>query len=100
MAININTDFKSCNTCNKTDGIIYTSNPPKCKCLITNKFHFLYYNCDYGGYEVIDINNFYKITSNGNWAYGIDTIKNSTTKLNNVNITTSGDHSDALRVDN
>lgn len=39
------------------------------------------------------------ITSNGDYAYGIDTIKNSTTTLDNVSITTNGDHSDGLRVE-
>ena len=35
-----------CSICDKTDGMIYTSNPPKCLCTITNKFHYFSDECD------------------------------------------------------
>ena len=31
---------KRCGNCDKTDGICYTSHPPKVKCSITNEFHY------------------------------------------------------------
>ena len=37
---------KRCGGCNKTDGMCYTSNPPKVKCTITGRFHFYDDVCD------------------------------------------------------
>lgn len=41
-----------CANCHFTDGKVYTSLPPKCKCIITGKFHNYDHQCD------IDISNF------------------------------------------
>jgi len=35
-----------CGLCDKTDGLCYTSNPPKVKCTITGEFHEYGDNCD------------------------------------------------------
>ena len=35
-----------CGNCDKTDGMIYTSNPPKVKCTVSGNFHFLNDECD------------------------------------------------------
>lgn len=35
-----------CQNCQFTDGIVYTSLPPKIRCLITNEFHNNNYECD------------------------------------------------------
>lgn len=35
-----------CGTCPYTDGAVYTSLPPKCKCTITNNFHYFGDACD------------------------------------------------------
>lgn len=35
-----------CGNCDKTDGLCYTSNPPKVKCTITGKFHEYDDECD------------------------------------------------------
>ena len=35
-----------CDTCPYTDGAVYTSMPPKCKCTITNNFHYFGDACD------------------------------------------------------
>lgn len=35
-----------CDTCPYTDGAVYTSLPPKCKCTITNNFHYFGDACD------------------------------------------------------
>ena len=37
---------KTCAFCDKTDGLCYTSNPPKRKCTITGKFHEYDHICD------------------------------------------------------
>ena len=37
---------KVCAFCDKTDGMCYTSNPPKRKCTITGKFHEYDHICD------------------------------------------------------
>ena len=37
---------KTCAFCEKTDGMCYTSNPPKRKCTITGKFHEYDHICD------------------------------------------------------
>lgn len=37
---------KTCGFCEKTDGMCYTSNPPKRKCTITGKFHEYDHICD------------------------------------------------------
>ena len=37
---------KTCAFCEKTDGMCYTSNPPKRKCIITGKFHEYDHICD------------------------------------------------------
>ena len=39
-------EIKCCGNCEHTDGICYTSNPPKVKCNITNKFHSYSDICD------------------------------------------------------
>lgn len=31
--------MKHCGTCDKTDGLCYTSNPPQVKCTVTGEFH-------------------------------------------------------------
>ncbi len=36
----------TCAFCEKTDGMCYTSNPPKIKCTITGKFHEYDHICD------------------------------------------------------
>lgn len=35
-----------CGECPKTDGLCYTSNPPKIKCTVTGKFHFYDDECE------------------------------------------------------
>ena len=35
-----------CGNCDKTDGLCYTSNPPKVKCTVTGKFHEYGDECD------------------------------------------------------
>ena len=35
-----------CGNCDKTDGLRYTSNPPKVKCTVTGKFHEYGDECD------------------------------------------------------
>lgn len=35
-----------CGNCTKTDGLCYTSNPPKVKCTVTGKFHEYGDECD------------------------------------------------------
>ena len=37
---------KKCGGCKKTDGMVYTSNPPQVKCAITGRFHFYDDVCD------------------------------------------------------
>lgn len=37
---------RKCSSCRFTDGLIYTSNPPKIKCTLTGKFHTLNCKCD------------------------------------------------------
>lgn len=37
---------RRCGNCDKTDGLVYTSNPPMRKCTITGKFHFYNDVCD------------------------------------------------------
>lgn len=37
---------KRCGNCDKTDGVVYTSIPPKVKCTITGKFHCYDDVCD------------------------------------------------------
>ena len=36
----------NCSRCDKTDGVVYTSVPPKLRCTITGKFHFGTDDCD------------------------------------------------------
>ena len=31
---------KTCGNCEHNDGVLYTSNPPKVKCTITNEYHY------------------------------------------------------------
>ena len=35
-----------CGNCNKTDGVVYISYPPKVKCTVSGRFHFLNDECD------------------------------------------------------
>lgn len=37
-----------CGNCNKTDGLCYTSLPPKVKCTVTGNFHNYDDDCDVG----------------------------------------------------
>ena len=37
---------KTCGFCENTDGMCYTSNPPKRKCTVTGKFHEYDHICD------------------------------------------------------
>ena len=37
---------RRCGNCDKTDGLVYTSNPPMRKCTITGKFHLYNDVCD------------------------------------------------------
>ncbi len=37
---------RRCGNCDKTDGLVYTSDPPMRKCIITGKFHFYNDVCD------------------------------------------------------
>ena len=39
-------NIRRCGNCDKTDGLVYTSNPPMRKCTITRKFHFYNDVCD------------------------------------------------------
>lgn len=39
MNYQYNSYIKTCGVCDKTDGICYTSNPPKVRCTITGEFH-------------------------------------------------------------
>lgn len=36
----------NCSRCDKTDGLVYTSVPPKLRCTITGKFHVGTDDCD------------------------------------------------------
>lgn len=42
---------KICSMCDNTDGTLYTSNPPKVKCGVTGRYHFLTDICDCDGGE-------------------------------------------------
>lgn len=46
MGFEIIEDKYLCGTCDRNDGMCYTSNPPKRKCTITGKFHFYDDECD------------------------------------------------------
>lgn len=35
-----------CGECKKTDGLVYTSYPPKVRCCLTGNFHFMNDECD------------------------------------------------------
>ena len=37
---------KTCGSCDKTDGVCYTSNPPKCRCKVTDEYHTYDHECD------------------------------------------------------
>lgn len=39
-------EIKKCGNCDKTDGLCYTSNPPKVKCTVSGKFHYYDDDCD------------------------------------------------------
>lgn len=39
-------DFTYCGNCTKTDGSVYTSNPPQIKCTVTGEFHFMDESCN------------------------------------------------------
>ena len=45
-ATSISSKPKRCGSCDKTDGMCYTSNPPQVKCIITGRFHFYDDICD------------------------------------------------------
>lgn len=45
-ANSISSKPKRCGSCDKTDGMCYTSNPPQVKCTITGRFHFYDDICD------------------------------------------------------
>ncbi len=38
--------MKVCGSCDRTDGLCYTSNPPKVRCTVTGNFHFYNDKCD------------------------------------------------------
>ena len=38
--------FKSCSICNKNDGLCYTSNTLKYRCMLDGEFHTADYSCD------------------------------------------------------
>lgn len=40
-------DYTLCGNCDKTDGYIYPTYPPKVKCALTGEFHFIYESCYY-----------------------------------------------------
>jgi len=50
--------IKTCGGCDKTDGVCYTSNPPKVKCTVTGNFHFYGDTCDCMSYQIADIPTF------------------------------------------
>lgn len=37
---------KTCGNCNQTDGMCYTSDPPKCRCKVTGEYHTYDHECD------------------------------------------------------
>lgn len=37
---------KTCGICEKTDSLCYTSNPPKCRCNVTDEFHTYDHECN------------------------------------------------------
>lgn len=39
-------DCTRCRCCPNTDGLVYTSNPPKVRCKITGEFHYFDDECD------------------------------------------------------
>ncbi len=46
---------KLCGQCNKTDGICYTSNPPKVKCTVTGEFHLYDDQCNIKPPRICDV---------------------------------------------
>ncbi len=46
---------KLCGQCNKTDGMCYTSNPPKVKCTVTGEFHLYDDKCNIKSPRICDI---------------------------------------------
>ena len=42
----MNTSMQYCGGCEFTDGLVYASNPPQCKCTFTGKFHYMGDKCD------------------------------------------------------
>ena len=39
-------NYKTCSNCAHNDGMVYTSNPPKWKCTLTNEWHEGDFKCD------------------------------------------------------
>lgn len=35
-----------CGNCDKTDGLVYTTNPPQVRCRLSGNFHFMNDKCD------------------------------------------------------
>lgn len=46
---------KLCGQCNKTDGVCYTSNPPKVKCTVTGEFHLYDDQCNIKSPRICDV---------------------------------------------
>lgn len=46
---------KLCGQCNKTDGMCYTSNPPKVKCTVTGEFHLYDDKCNIKSPRICDV---------------------------------------------
>lgn len=54
-----------CKECNKTDGLVYTSYPPKVRCRLTGNFHFMNDKCD--AVNVIKHGHWELSPFDGNW---------------------------------
>ena len=55
---------KDCANCMKTDGIVYTSSPPKVRCMVDNSFHERFDTCDsWAGKDESSVFNFPKVPS-------------------------------------
>ncbi len=61
----------TCSNCNHNDGMVYTSNPPKWKCTLSNEWHTADYRCEnwaeqqqllFQGTEVTDLSDFISLT--------------------------------------
>ena len=53
--------YRVCGSCDKTDGMVYTSNPPKVKCSVTGDFHNAYDTCTLHRSQIISMSDVYSM---------------------------------------